>query len=103
MDELCRLRRREGYGVCFDECAVEAQSSFQKSPCFFERKIKKGGKAAFLYVLQQQPLSQPQPQLLPLPFQSTKMMTRTMIHHQLLPKAQIPEELLQDITKPPEI
>ena len=35
--------------------------------------------------------------------QSTKIMTRTMIHHQLLPKAQIPEELLQDITKPPEI
>ena len=30
-------------------------------------------------------------------------LTRTMIHNQLLPKAQIPEELLQDITKPPEI
>lgn len=56
-----------------------------------------------MYQAQQQPLSHPQPQLLPLPFQSTKIMTRTMIHHQLLPKAQIPEELLQDITKPPEI
>ena len=75
----------------------------RNSTRFLTVSIKKGGKAAFLYVLQQQPLSQPQPQLLPFPFQSTKMMTRTMIHHQLLPKAQIPEELLQDITKPPEI
>ena len=25
MYELCRLRRREGYAVCFDERAVEAQ------------------------------------------------------------------------------
>ena len=36
MDELCRLRRSEGYEVCFDERAVEAQSSCQKSVSFFD-------------------------------------------------------------------
>ena len=58
---------------------------------------------SFMSGVQLQPLSQPQPQPLLFPFHRTKIMTRTMIHHQLLPKAQIPEELLQDITKPPEI
>ena len=45
--------------------------------------------------LQQPPLPQ-LPQPLPLPPQITSTMIRMMIHHQLLPKAQIPE-LLQDI------
>ena len=31
MDELCRLRRSEGYEVCFDERAVEAQPLFKKA------------------------------------------------------------------------
>ena len=61
--------------------------------------------AYFMYADQQQPQSfPPQPQLppqllpqpLPLPPQITITMIRMMIHHQLFPKAQIPE-LLQDI------
>ena len=50
---------------------------------------------------QPQPPSQPQPQL-PLP-PKPKMRISRMIHHQPLPKAQMPEELLQDIKKPPRI
>ena len=46
------------------------------------------------------PRAQPLP--FPLPFQN-RMRIRMMTHHQLLPNAQKPDELLlQDITKPPE-
>ena len=56
------------------------------------------------FLVIQQPQPQPQsllPQVLPLPPQITKTMMRMMIHHQLLPKAQIPEEALLHIGKRP--
>ena len=35
MYELCRLRRSEGYEVCFDERAVEAHSILSKKRQIF--------------------------------------------------------------------
>ena len=48
MYELCRLRRSEGYGVCFDERAVAVQSFWRKAPLSAKRK-KKGSPEPFFF------------------------------------------------------
>ena len=48
MYELCRLRRSEGYGVCFDERAVAVQSFWRKALLSAKRK-KKGSPEPFFF------------------------------------------------------
>lgn len=74
-------------------------------PCKYDKK-KGPQKRPFSLVCQQpqpqllllpQSLPQPQPQPPQLPPRRMHRITRTMIHHQLLPKAMIPELQLQFI------